>query len=144
MLNNVKIYVQRKGFTLLEVLIVVIILSVLIVAAWPQFVSTIERSKSGEAVSNITGIRVSLDRYWYKNGSITTDLNNLETDNPNSVTDRLYSYSIEDDGTDSSIRRYTITATRTADSQTYWVRWTQTDNDTGGLTKSANLGGPES
>lgn len=132
----------KKGFTLLEVLIVVIIIGILVAIALPQYTTTLEKSKSAEAVSNVGSLRTALDRYWYQNGSISTDPGAQDIDNPNSVTNKLYTYSIADDGTNATTRKYTITGTRTSGGNTYWVKWIQTDNNTGKLTRSANLGGP--
>ncbi|NQT75968.1 MAG: prepilin-type N-terminal cleavage/methylation domain-containing protein, partial [Candidatus Omnitrophica bacterium] len=63
---------SKKGFTLLEVLIVVIIIGILASIAMPQYISTIEKARSGEAVANIGSLRTSLDRYWYQNAGATT------------------------------------------------------------------------
>ena len=131
-----------KGFTLLEVLIVVIIIGILATIALPQYIRTLEKARSSEAVANVGSIRASLDRYWYQVGSITTDLGQVDIDNPNDVTNKLYTYAVTDDGTTSSIRKYTVTATRTVGTETYTVTWIQTDNETGKLYRSANLGGP--
>ena len=72
---------------------------------------------------------------------MTTDLDLLDIDNPNDVVNKLYSYLISDDGTTASTRVYTVTATRNGVPTTY-VAWQQTDNDTGQIYRSANLGGP--
>lgn len=135
---------RKKGFTLLEVLIVVIIIGVLAAIALPQYSATLEKSKSAEAATNVGSIRTALDRYWYQNGSITTTISNLDIDDPNNVTNKLYTYSITDDGTTATTRVYTVTATRVSGGNTYTVTWKQTNNNTGKLLRSANLGGPTS
>lgn len=134
---------NRKGFTLLELLIVVIIIGVLATIALPQYTQTIEKARSGEAVINIGSIRVALDRYWYQNGALPGDSNFalLDIDNPNAITNKLYSYSFKDNGTTSAKRKYSVTAERMSSPGT-WVKWTQSDNITGKLTRSENLGGP--
>ena len=134
----------KRGFTLLEMLIVVIIIGILASIAMPQYFRTLEKSRSAEAVTNTGAIRMALDRYWYQESAVTTDLDLLDIDNPNDITNKLYTYAITDDGTDASTRKYTVTATRTVGATTYWVKWIQTDNDTGKITRSANLGGPTS
>jgi len=134
----------KKGFTLLEVLIVVIIIGILASIALPQYIATIEKSKSAEAATNVGSIRAALDRYWYQNGAITTTISDLDIDNPNNVVNKLYSYAVTDDGTTATTRAYTVTATRTSGGNTYTVSWKQTDNNTGKLLRSANLGGPTS
>ena len=135
----------KKGFTLLEILIVVIIIGILASIALPQYTATIEKARSGEAIINIGSIRVALDRYWYQNGVLPANSNflSLDIDNPNSVTNRLYTYGFTDDGTTVAIRKYTVTATRVGFPDT-WVKWKQSDNLTGKITRSVNLGGPDS
>lgn len=141
---------SKKGFTLLEVLIVVIIIGILASIALPQYITTIEKSKSGEAVVNVGAIRSALDRYWYQNYDLSTASlpasgdTNLDIGNPNDVTNKLYTYSISGLSGAGAERAYVIDATRTSGGVSYWVKWTQTNNNTGKLTRSANLGGPTS
>ena len=137
--------VYSSGFTLIELLIVIIIIGILATIALPQYTATIEKARSAEAVINVGAIRVALDRYWYQNGALPPNdtFTALDIDNPNTITNKLYIYSFQDTGTSSATRKYTVTATRT-DNANLWVKWTQVDNFTGKLTRSANLGGPTS
>jgi len=134
---------HKKGFTLLEVLIVVIIIGILATIALHQYTATIEKARSGEAIINVGSIRVALDRYWYQNGAMPKDddFTELDIDNPNAVINKLYTYTFKDNGTSNAIRKYTVTATRAGDDTT-WIKWTQTNNVVGKVTRSANLGGP--
>lgn len=140
--------IYKRGFTLLEVLVVVIIIGILAAIALPQYVSTIEKARSGEAVANIGAIRTALDRYWYQNVGmpVDNDFAALDIDNPNNQTNRLWNYYF-DATSDTDNRIYTATAYRYkngVEDTAHWVKWTQTDNITGKLTRSANLGGPTS
>ena len=138
---------MRKGFTLLEVLIVVIIIGILAAIAMPQYVGTIEKARSAEAASNIGSLRTSVDRYWYEQASQATytaaTMNILDVDNPNSITGRLFNYTLTD-ASDASGRNYTIRAERTNNAATYWLLWIQASNTSGRLYKATALGGPES
>ncbi len=140
---------KRKGFTLLEVLIVVIIIGVLAAIALPQYTNTIEKAKSAEATSTIGALRSSMERYWYDQGSFgtsytrATDLDDLDIDNPNDDTGARYEYSLTD-LSDISVKTYTIDAKRDGLNDVYWVKWEQTTNQDGKLYRSDALGGPSS
>jgi type IV pilus assembly protein PilA len=134
----------KKGFTLLEVMIVVIIIGVLAAIALPNYITALEKGRSGEAATNVGAIRTAIDRYWYQNAAFPADLNSLDIDNPNSQTNALYSYTIANNGTTASTRAYTVTATRTVGSTPYTLTWKQDSNTSAKLLRSANLGGPTS
>ena len=138
----------KRGFTLLEVLIVVIIIGILAAIALPQYIDTIEKARSAEATANVGTLRSSMDRYWYEQGALASSytaaaLANLDVNNPNDDTGRLFNYTLTDTST-AATKTYTIRAERIGKVATHWVQWTQTDNNTGRLYKSNALGGPES
>ena len=133
----------KKGFTIVEIMVVVIIVGILAAIALPQYITTIEKGRSAEAVTNMGSLRTALDRYWYQNSTGTDSIDDLDIDNPNSVANRLFQYSITSSCT-SSTRSYVIDADRIGKETDYWVKWTQTDNTTGKLTRSSKLGGPTS
>jgi prepilin-type N-terminal cleavage/methylation domain-containing protein len=58
----------KKGFTLIEVLIVVIILGILATIAIPQFGNIVERARASEAVTNIAAIRTALEVFQLERG----------------------------------------------------------------------------
>jgi prepilin-type N-terminal cleavage/methylation domain-containing protein len=61
---------KRKcaGFTLLELVIVIIIVSVLASIALPRFFKIIERSKAVEAISSLRMIRMAIERRYMMTG----------------------------------------------------------------------------
>jgi type IV pilus assembly protein PilA len=97
---------MKKGFTLLEILIVIIIIAILATFAIPQYIRAAKRAIASEAISVIGSIKGALARYYQENGDITTNLDDLDIDNPNSVTGHNFTYTISGTGIDG----YTITA----------------------------------
>lgn len=77
-----------KGFTLMEVLIVLVILGVLAGLAIPAYQSNVNRSRSAEAMATLAATRQSLIRYYMDQGNNTyTGATTLNIDfNPNSTT----------------------------------------------------------
>ena len=59
---------KKKAFTLLEVVIVVVIISVLASLALPRLVNMIEYSRSSEALAILGAIRASMERCYLMHG----------------------------------------------------------------------------
>ena len=81
---------DRKGFTLLELLIVFIIISTTVSIALPQYICAIEKARSAEAMITIGSLRSSIYRYWYDQKSLSdtyhpATFDNLDIDNPNNI-----------------------------------------------------------
>ncbi len=55
---------QKSGFTLLEIIIVVIIVGVLASLALPKFFSTVEFSRAQEGLAALATVRGGLERYY--------------------------------------------------------------------------------
>ncbi len=60
---------NRSGFTLLEIIIVIIIIGVLASLALPRFFALVETSRGGEALNTISAIRGSMVRFALRNGN---------------------------------------------------------------------------
>ncbi|MBU1007340.1 MAG: type IV pilin protein [Candidatus Omnitrophica bacterium] len=96
---------NRKGFTLVEVLIVVIIIGILASIGIPQFGASIEKAKGGEARAGLGHTQTAEKVYFAENEVYTTILSNLDIN----LTQRYWAFTIT---TGNSDTEYTATATR--------------------------------
>ncbi|OIO32833.1 MAG: hypothetical protein AUJ70_04700 [Candidatus Omnitrophica bacterium CG1_02_40_15] len=100
--NNHKFLSQFRGgyssgFTLTELLIVVIIVGILATLALPMLVKTMEKAKLGEAASNLNLIRTGEKIYFLENAYFSgggTGIDALNIEDPNTVTSRYFDYTI--------------------------------------------------
>ena len=69
-----------RGFTMLEILIVAVILAIVMIIALPRFRTTAERSRQVEAEDNLQAIRNAQIRYFQDSGAYTTDTSKLGLD----------------------------------------------------------------
>jgi type IV pilus assembly protein PilA len=65
---------QKKGFTLIELMIVVAIIGILVTIAIPNFLKFQAKSKQAEVKSNLGGLYTGLQTFRFEFGSYTTDL----------------------------------------------------------------------
>ena len=101
-----KSFKNPKGFTLLELMIVVVILAILAGLALPQYFRTIGRARESEGWQVLGSIRSALSRYYAEYNSlsgVTTAV--LDIDIP---TTTMFTYTFPGAGPD-----YTFTATAT-------------------------------
>ena len=95
---------NRKGFTLVEVLIVVIIIGILAAIGIPQFAASIEKAKGGEARAGLGHVQTGEKVYFAENEYYTTTLSDLDI----ALTQKFWAFSIS---TPTSTT-YTVSATR--------------------------------
>ena len=101
---------NRSGFTLLEVIIVIIIVGVLASLALPRFFSTVEYSRATEALQAIATIRQSMERCYLMRVSYTgpcSAFGSLDVEDPNTTPNSHFNYALTGAAT-----AYTIVATR--------------------------------
>ena len=74
--------VKRKGFMLLELIIVVAIIGILAAVAVPNLVGMTDEAKVARIQSDLSAMGTAAEVYYVKNGTYPTDLNQLVgTDN---------------------------------------------------------------
>jgi len=100
---------MKKGFTLLELMIVVIIVGILASLAMPRFINAANKAREAEAKNMLGAIRSSQLRYYLENNAYTDVVGELDiTIDPNPST--YYTYT-SDPGTGTGV---VGTATKTA------------------------------
>ena len=72
----------RKGFTLVELAVVIIIIGVLAAFAVPRFLDSVERSKAAEAFNFHSAVRAAQERYEVRQGTYADDLSKLDIQMP--------------------------------------------------------------
>ena len=132
--KKMRIKNNKSGFTLLEIIIVIIIVGVLASLALPRFFSTVEFARSTEALNQLGVVRESVARnYLVNNGTYTfATMAVLDVEDPSTAPGTHFTYSIS--GTTAT--GYTLQATRNlvdGGVATDWIRLIQTG---GGVTRS--------
>ena len=113
---------NSKGFTLLEILIVIVILAVLAGLAIPIYTAAVEKSRAQEALQSLEAIRGGMLRYFASNNSYAgatiranavaaanTDID-VDANNLLGAQNQLFNYTLGGLGA----ATFTVTATRIA------------------------------
>ncbi len=92
-----------SGFTLTELLIVVIIVGILATLALPMLVKTLEKAKIGEATSNLNLIKTGQKIYFLEYSQFSPNITDLNIEDPNSVLSRYFYYDQDNTGIDLTV-----------------------------------------
>ena len=92
--SNAILSKSGTGFTLTELLIVVIIVGIVATLALPMLVKTMEKAKLGEAASNLNLIRTGEKIYFLEYGRFVNNMSDLNIEDPNSQANRYFDYTI--------------------------------------------------
>jgi prepilin-type N-terminal cleavage/methylation domain-containing protein len=127
----------RSGFSLVEMMVVVVVIGILSAMAAPSFNKAVEQSRANIAYANLRAIWAAERVYWLENHAYT-GLSSLQTlklvDIPSDSTSvGGYTYAASQNGDD-------FTATATRDSGSGWSGSFQT-NSSGTITGSISGGG---
>lgn len=89
---------KKMGFTLVEMIIVILIFSVLAALAFPKLTDTVEFSRSMEALKNFGHIRNAMDRCFVFSNTYApcADIQSLDISDPGSVDNSHFTYTISD------------------------------------------------
>lgn len=71
---------MRKGFTLLELMIVVVVIAILAAIGLPQFFRVAERGRAAEGVNALGALRSAQIRHVAETGSTTDNADDLDVD----------------------------------------------------------------
>ncbi|MEK7867776.1 MAG: prepilin-type N-terminal cleavage/methylation domain-containing protein [Candidatus Omnitrophota bacterium] len=99
---------NRKGFTLVEVLVVVIIIGILAAIGIPQFAASIEKAKGGEARAGLGHLQTGEKVYYAESEYYTTNTADLDI----TLTQKYWTFTIAAP----TSTTYTATATRSGGS----------------------------
>ena len=106
-----KLKKNNSGFTLLEIIIVIIIVGVLASLALPRFFKTVEYSRSTEALTSLNAVRQAMERCYLQRASYATCdvFGNLDVEDPSASPNSHFATYVM---SGLAATTYTITATR--------------------------------
>lgn len=101
---------KNQGFTLLEIIIVIIIVGVLASLALPRLFATVEFSRATEALSGVQTVRGGMERCYLQNSNyLACDLTALDIEDPTLSANSHFTYTVANRG---AVSGFTVVAQR--------------------------------
>ncbi len=92
---------MRRGFTLLELIVVIIIIGILSTLALGQYMKVVEKGRTAEAKANLSLLREMMVIYYQENGTFYSDVTSYGL--PNACASKFYySYGVTPGTADAS------------------------------------------
>ena len=125
---------MNQGFTLIELLVVVLIIGILSAVALPQYQTAVERSRATEALTQMSAVRSSAERFHSQREAWPTSFNALDIDVPANAScasgfgGKNFCLSFATTGCS---QNFCITATRSRNTHAYQLVTAVTENANG-------------
>jgi len=139
---------EKAGFTMLELIMVIIIIGILATLAIPQYTNFMEKARASEGVNTIGAIKTAQSMYQLETGNYATVITDLDIDVPTTGSATYWTYAVTGGGT--GVDNYTVTATRTTKkagtgiaTQTIILEWDDSNTPPEDWTSSTHVGEPK-
>ena len=129
---------KSAGFTLIELMMVIVVIAILAAIALPSYQQYIKRSKITEATSNLSTMRLQMEKYYadnrkYDNGTAGT----CGVAVPSGANARYFTYVCGSANADAvGDQTYTITATGVGDMSNFTYKIDQSDTRQSTITET--------
>lgn len=118
--------INKKGFTLMELLIVVIMISGFVVIAYPTYTSSIERARASEAVTMLGAIKAAQEKNYVMYEEYATNFKEIRDFTPAVSTDEAddpsFRFNLDSNNFRTEYFKYTMTSEGAGVSKKYFAK----------------------